>query len=386
MSEVAINWLPAIVVLGVALLAGAIFAVRAMKKPSRSGERTAELEDLEARKEALMTELRELKTARDKMDATAYEERRRHLEAEAARALAARDKLAAKLASSGTSRAAATPAAAKPLQLAGFIYGAGTVAVLWFLWSLVSSHGKPEAVEAPPHPPGMSTGAMSGELGELVGRLHQNPDDFEALVQVAHLLIRQMRIAQAGPIVERALQIDPKHAESRVHMAMVTAANGDNKSALAQLDAVAQEHPTEAEAWFFRGMIGLQTGDLRLKNESFARYLELSPEGPQKERVRAMLAGDGAPNGDRGATLWAQECASCHGTSGQGDGPNGKNLALPDMASAPWQAKLSDEQMRKAITGGVVRNDAGRVRRMPAFPFAQADIDALVKHVRSLAQ
>jgi cytochrome c oxidase cbb3-type subunit 3 len=98
----------------------------------------------------------------------------------------------------------------------------------------------------------------------------------------------------------------------------------------------------------------------------------VAPEGQGEEQ-----AGDTAR---AVAALWAMRCASCHGESGQGNGPGRPpGAALPDFTQAAWQAQRTDAQLVQVITKG--RN------MMPAFgdEITEAGIDVLVQHIRSLS-
>lgn len=75
-----------------------------------------------------------------------------------------------------------------------------------------------------------------------------------------------------------------------------------------------------------------------------------------------------------GYRLFADNCAACHGSDGQGG--VGVPLALPSFLSA-----VDDEYLRKTIRHG----RAGRI--MPAFKrFSDAEVDAIVAHIRSLSK
>lgn len=77
-----------------------------------------------------------------------------------------------------------------------------------------------------------------------------------------------------------------------------------------------------------------------------------------------------APDGQR---LYERNCAACHGVDGNGG--VGVPLSLPD-----FQAQVSDEYLATTIR----RGRPGRV--MPAFSeFGDAEVEALVRHVRTLA-
>lgn len=92
-------------------------------------------------------------------------------------------------------------------------------------------------------------------------------------------------------------------------------------------------------------------------------------------------AEEGDPNVRAAAALWGMRCATCHGNEGRGDGtgrPPG--AAMPDLTQAAYHSSRSDEQIH-----AVIKNGRGM---MPAFGDQLSDlgIDALVKHVRSLAR
>lgn len=73
-----------------------------------------------------------------------------------------------------------------------------------------------------------------------------------------------------------------------------------------------------------------------------------------------------------GANLFAQNCAACHGS--HGNGGVGVPLALPD-----FQNSVTDEFLRQTIRHG----RPGRV--MPAFTrFSDAEVNNLIKYLRSL--
>lgn len=56
---------------------------------------------------------------------------------------------------------------------------------------------------------------------------------------------------------------------------------------------------------------------------------------------------------ETGKKLFAQQCATCHGNSGKGDGPAGKYLGkpLPDFTTAEFQEQTDGEIFWKITTG-----------------------------------
>ena len=82
------------------------------------------------------------------------------------------------------------------------------------------------------------------------------------------------------------------------------------------------------------------------------------------------------------AEIWQSKCAMCHGDDGKAQTKQGKKLKIDDVTTAEWQAKHSDEVIRKTITKGIPKT------KMKPFgeKLSAAEIDGLVKHLRSLAR
>jgi mono/diheme cytochrome c family protein len=86
--------------------------------------------------------------------------------------------------------------------------------------------------------------------------------------------------------------------------------------------------------------------------------------------------------------LYATWCASCHGATGKGDGPNAANLPVkPAVHSSreAMSARPDDSLFDTIASGGAVMN---RSARMPAFggTLTSAEIRALVRHIRTLCR
>lgn len=78
--------------------------------------------------------------------------------------------------------------------------------------------------------------------------------------------------------------------------------------------------------------------------------------------------------------VYTKNCANCHGADGKGDTKMGKKLKIKDMSVE--QKKLSDAKIAQAIKEGASEN--GKVRMKPAKGLSDADIQDLVKYVRTL--
>lgn len=117
------------------------------------------------------------------------------------------------------------------------------------------------------------------------------------------------------------------------------------------------------------------------------RYLSSRPGQAPDSPVPspALAAPGGTPDG---AALYAKWCASCHGSTGRGDGPNAANLPVrpAEHASRDAMGRRPDDSLFDTIAGGgAIMN---RSARMPAFgaTLSAAEIRALVRHIRSLCR
>ncbi len=86
-----------------------------------------------------------------------------------------------------------------------------------------------------------------------------------------------------------------------------------------------------------------------------------------------------------GQSLYAVNCAICHGPAGDGDGlvgetmtPKASRLNDAALASRP------DSSIFNAIKSGVVRD--GRQTMPPAKGLSDEDVSTLVRYLRTLAQ
>lgn len=80
---------------------------------------------------------------------------------------------------------------------------------------------------------------------------------------------------------------------------------------------------------------------------------------------------------DGAADYKGQHCAACHGASGAGDTVMGKNMKIPDFASAAVQMK-SDAELAEIIAKGR--------GKMPSYhgKLSKEQIDGIVKWIRTL--
>jgi Cytochrome C oxidase, cbb3-type, subunit III len=128
-----------------------------------------------------------------------------------------------------------------------------------------------------------------------------------------------------------------------------------------------------------------------------------APKGPRGQPTAGGAAGAGAPapaaaavaagtpgtpgtpetpdtvGGGEAAQLadlaWRQQCSTCHGTSGRGDGQLGPMVRAPDLTREDWQSRVTDAEIAATI-----RHGKGK---MPNFDVPDSVIEGLVARVRA---
>jgi cytochrome c oxidase cbb3-type subunit 3 len=100
----------------------------------------------------------------------------------------------------------------------------------------------------------------------------------------------------------------------------------------------------------------------------------------------SKASGQQAPQGARQAAgsdvpqlvdlTWRQQCTTCHGPTGHGDGQMGPMLRAPDLTSAELQAKVTDQEMAAIIKGGK--------DKMPAFNLPDPVLQGMVARIRQM--
>jgi mono/diheme cytochrome c family protein len=90
--------------------------------------------------------------------------------------------------------------------------------------------------------------------------------------------------------------------------------------------------------------------------------------------VAIVCASSGAAFGADARTLWAQNCASCHGKDGSGNTAMGKKLGVQDYTKS--------QSFSDAEAANVIKNGKGKMKAYKQF--SDADVKALVAYVRSL--
>lgn len=96
---------------------------------------------------------------------------------------------------------------------------------------------------------------------------------------------------------------------------------------------------------------------------------------PERQRRRQVAENQPGANDTLADIAWSKSCASCHGPSGRGDGPQGPMVKAPDLTRHEWQESVTDEQIRAVIVQGK--------GRMPPHSLPPNVVELLVQRIRA---
>jgi len=162
--------------------------------------------------------------------------------------------------------------------------------------------------------------------------------------------------------------------------------------------AVAQQQPTPAP---WGGCCGMSQwpamGPGMMGRGMMGHGMMGSGSGSMPRMHFAMMSGIPAPYNsmsnplprthetvERGATVYAQNCASCHGTTGAGDGPVGRTLS-PPPANLAFLSQMPMVQWDPFMYWTVAEGGAQFGSAMPAFKgtLSKDDIWAVIAYVQA---
>ena len=81
------------------------------------------------------------------------------------------------------------------------------------------------------------------------------------------------------------------------------------------------------------------------------------------------------------AAAWVKDCSKCHAEDGSGLTKKGRKLRIKDYRDAEVQAKMTDEEIIKAIKEGVLK-DGEELMNPYAESYSEEEIQAFLAYVR----
>lgn len=295
----ATNWLPGLMMLA----AGAAVALAYLfgsKRLQRDEPKPETLDDLDARYQLLLGELRQHVANKHLLPLEDWNREETRLELAAAAVLRSRDGKrhdeTKKQARVEKAAAAAPTFGSKYPALMGALVGGAVVAFFALLgYQLTQSttertDGMQATGAVPPGGGGpMQQPRADPKLEALANRVQSNPGDVDAVADLAVHLIRRQAFDEARPLVDRVTFLDPFHPKGRVGRAVVRALEGDLPGSIVDLEALASRYPEAYDARMFAGMLAMEDNDQRRALMNLELYVALAPQSEQPPMMRMAV-------------------------------------------------------------------------------------------------
>lgn len=292
------SWLPGLLVLGAGALAAVVYLLTVKRAPddaAATGDKGGLTDDLDAKYQRLLRELKEHLANRHLSSGPAWEQERQRLEQAAAATLRERDevrheahKRAARLEKRARDEAGqATSGATWALR------GLGVAAVVGFFVWLGVSVSSPENTHVAPANAGMPTApqtpATDARLEALASRAAAHPDDVDAVADLATYLLKAQGFEQARPLLAHLAVVDPFEVRGRVGRAVLRAVDGDVPGAQDELETLGQRYPEAWDGFLFAGLLALEQRQASRAVHALDEYLARAPQAEQPPMLRREL-------------------------------------------------------------------------------------------------
>jgi len=284
MNQASTDWTSAIVIAVAGLLLGVLFFFFNKRKAAPSLDKDLERKDLEAKRDALIAQLRALPD-------DAVDERAR-LEGETAVVLRSLDHY-----QTTAPYAAGSASTAMNPTIKGFLWGSGSTAALAILLFYVYQ-------TATPRPQGeMATGGIGTQpqqqqpqqaaaadpmVQQMEAAVQRDPNNNALRLDLAEAYLQRDNMMGVFEQTKVVLEREPKNARALTFSALVRMAMGETDQAVAQLQEATTVEPKNLDAWVAMAWIHAQTGRMKDAESAIAQASLVSPEN--KGRLEDVLA------------------------------------------------------------------------------------------------
>ena len=301
------DWASAVAILAGGLLLGLMFAFFfGKRKKSTIGDNLA-VKDLEAKRDALILQLRDESLTGDE---------RERLEGETAAVLRELDLAGQRSTASsslGTASAVAAPAMAMNPTVKGFFYGAASFAALAALGYFVYTK------MAPRQDGGTVTGNLPTEqqqqqqqpqqpdaaLLQLQSAVQSNPDNLQLRNDLAQAYLERENMMAVFEQTEYVLSRSPQDSRALTFQALVRMAMGDQQQALDMLQRATKSDPKNLDSWVTLAWLYMQQNKVADAESMMAEAKKQSPgDAPRLDQVftemkaqARMASGGSLPEG-----------------------------------------------------------------------------------------
>jgi cytochrome c-type biogenesis protein CcmH len=301
MDSVAVDWLPSLLVLSVALAVG-VFLVWHFTRRGRPAAPVVpgppvEERDLLAKRDALLAQLRELLDTASKRDSEQLARERYALELKTAGVLRDLDQpqataQAEPAAADEAPAAQAEPAPAGNPALRGFLWATGSMALVGGLFYLVSQQAtaRPEGASVTGNTPSMApaAGAVDPEEARAKAAVDKNPDDLEARLDLARVYLGRQDMMGVWNETQFVLARNPQHPQALSYQALVRLAMGQSDLALDMMKKALATAPDFLDGYVHIALVYVRTGKAKEAEAAIAEASRRFPD--QKEMLQRVLA------------------------------------------------------------------------------------------------
>jgi len=351
-----VDWIPAAAMLSGGLILGLMLARHVFLTGTTQSVVTGELElrDLQARRDAILVQLREVDDLSVKLTPEQQAAERHRLEVEAARTLLAIDQLQGNVPLQSTVRVGEGPVAlpssspvASPPAVAprtagssttGFFWGVGSAAALmalgFFLMNSMKERdqggsitgtagGMQAGASAQPAAapqPEEETPEMRAELTRLKEAVQKNPNDLDARLELAYGYLTRRQMMGVYDQTQYVLEKKPGQPRALAYQAIVKLSMGDATSAEQMLKQALATDPNLLEGWIHLALVYTQTNRFDDATNAMKEAMKRHPEESAKltdilAEIRARAAA-GPSSVGTGVPSQAAPSAPASGGSG----------------------------------------------------------------------
>jgi tetratricopeptide (TPR) repeat protein len=281
------EWVSAVAILAAGLILGLMFVIfsnrRRTKGSTLGSDPDIELRDLEAKRDALILQLRDL----DQKSSPAERTRLELETAEVLRQIDGHGRRHTVATSSGDDIAEATPM--NP-ALKGFLWGAVSFAVLAGLGYFVMQSASPREEG------GLATGGLPSQsstqrdpmLEQIQAAVMRNPEDLQLRNDFAQALLERDDLMGVFEQTKFVLDRSPEDSRALTFQALVRLAMGEAETAISMLQRASRSDPQNLDSWVGLAWIYAQSDRM---DEAEAMIAEAAKQSPQdKQRLEEVFA------------------------------------------------------------------------------------------------
>lgn len=286
MNPPAIDWVSAIAVLAAGLVLGSLFYLfnKAKQASTLGGEADLERKDLEAKRDALVQQLR---------DPSLGAEERTRLEVETAEALRKLDKYGMP-----ARAAAAQPAAASAMNptIKGFLWGALSIGALFGLGYFVMREAKPRqegegltgSISTPQQQAQQAPAAANDPmLQQMEAAVQAQPANLQLRNDLAQAYLERDNLMAVFQQTKLVLDQSPEDSRALTLQGLVRMAMGESGEAEKMLQRATKSAPTNLDAWVSLAWIYAQENRMADAERMIAEASKQAPQ--QKARLEQVF-------------------------------------------------------------------------------------------------